>query len=130
MRCIVATVVVVFAGCGVAQYRDVSGERGLAGQRFVSTAELLIHAVTVEPAYKRIIHHYVITPMPGFGGPEVLFRKSLPPGTEIQEITAQQCSNCLLGRDRVLVNVAAYTDNPASIATEHLNIELFSQVGE
>jgi hypothetical protein len=82
---------------GMVHFDDVSEDPryvGLVGRRFVSTVEGRIHGVTNERNYRPPIEVYVVTPLPGFGGPEVLSTLKLPKGTVVEVLKVMRCDDC------------------------------------
>lgn len=86
------------AGCPQAKYQDASDAEqysDLAGSRYQTNAELVLHGVSYDRGPKKTIDEYVITEKPGFGGPEVITRATLKKGTTLQIKRVLVCTNCL-----------------------------------
>jgi hypothetical protein len=87
-------VAVALHGC-TARYRDASTEHPLLLNRTIrATQPIVLHAVTTIHYPKQVIDEYHITKEPGFGGPEVIFRRKFPAGTTLRILQVQHCSNC------------------------------------
>jgi hypothetical protein len=97
---VLATAVFLFALEGIfailpdAEYEEVA-DPVLPVGRWRSTAPSVIHGITVERNYEAVVSYFTITPEPGIAGPEVLIRQDLPPGTEIDVLRVERCTNCL-----------------------------------
>jgi hypothetical protein len=69
------------AGCGMKEYADASvlpENARLIGKEFRTPTDAVIHGVTLDRNYKKVVDIYVITDKPGFDGPEVVSRSVLP----------------------------------------------------
>ncbi|MES9906776.1 MAG: hypothetical protein ABW168_29365 [Sedimenticola sp.] len=80
------------------EYEDVSSHMQysrLIGNRFETLAPLVVHGVTLDQNYKKVIEVFVVTVEPGFGGPEVLMRRDLPVGSIVSIEKVLRCSTCL-----------------------------------
>ena len=138
--CVVKTIssIIVFlagltllAGCR-ANYSDVSSDAkyaDLVGQEIRLIQDFRIHAVTLSGSPSDQIDAYSITPMPGFGGRHVPFRKSLRSGTVLRILKVMHCSNCLdwgFGKIHFVVEPPSekYSDHEVSLraffGAEHL----------
>jgi hypothetical protein len=82
---------------GMVHFEDVSDYPryvALVGRRFVSTVAGRIHGVTNDRNYRPPIDEYVVTPLPGFGGREVLSTMKLPKGTVVEVLQVMRCDDC------------------------------------
>lgn len=73
----------VLSGC-ISNPDDISNQQPYSsalGYRFESKIDLLAHGVNMEKNYKGGTQLISITPPPGFGGPEVEFKKIIPKNT-------------------------------------------------
>lgn len=98
---LVSAAVVMMSGCNLlaARYVDASQEPGV--REIVSTSrttntELLLLGIDSYPGRNAIVY-YKLTPFPGFDGPEVLSRSTLPQGTVLRVTGARRCTNCQSG---------------------------------
>ena len=100
-RALVAcTSATLLTSCGEAEYRDISStpaQKATIGQICEVVTGLRAHGVTrkIEREKKT---DYVSIWNPGFTGPEMTWALTLPPGTKIQVLEAQECSNCPIDR--------------------------------
>jgi hypothetical protein len=90
----------VLVACGEAEYRDISStpeQRSSIGLICEVVSGLRAHGVTrnIERDKKT---DYVSIWNPGFTGPEMTWAMTLPPGTQVRVLEAQECSNCPLDR--------------------------------
>ncbi len=95
-------------GCLITEWEDVSSEpefSGLIGVVLISNEPLRAHGVTMEPNYEKILDHYSITPLPGFGGPEVLSAIILPQGTKFQITRALRCIDCFFKQEDLVLKI-------------------------
>lgn len=88
----------LLGGCDLltAKYVDISGEpavREIVSTSRTTTEDLLILGIDSYPS-KKEIKYYVLVPLPGFDGPEVLSRSVLPRGTKLYFTGARKCTNC------------------------------------
>jgi hypothetical protein len=87
----------LLSGCGMSEYKDVSAEpkyHDLIGQNLEAISDLRLHAVTLDRNYAKHVDTCVITTLPGFSGPEVIFQRPIPAGTEFQVLAVRECTNC------------------------------------
>ena len=92
-----ATVLLLLAGCGMSEYEDITANTShsqLIGQRLEARSQLYIHAVTLDPNYAKRVDLYSVTPPPGFSGPELIYRDTLPAGTGFKVLSVRRCTNC------------------------------------
>jgi len=110
-RLLLAALVVLSSGCVTAEYEDASSQpayAGLINAEFHLREVMLIHGVTLDPNYKKVVDVYAITPKPGIGGPEVLSREELSVGTTIRIRKVLRCINCFFGGgDELVVELPA-----------------------
>lgn len=96
-------------GCGIAEYDDISSDEKYAhliGAKYQSLQKLRLHAVTLDPNYRKQIDIYSITEYPGFGGPEVIYTKQLKPDSVFLIKAIIQCNNCLFdSRIKIVVGI-------------------------
>ena len=98
-----AALSLLLAGCGMANYEDVSSDAAytrLIGEQLEAKSQLYVHAVTLDPSYAKRVDLYSVTVPPGFSGPEVIHRDTFPSGTAFQVLSVRRCTNCPLD-DRV-----------------------------
>jgi hypothetical protein len=84
----------------MADYQNVSSRpeySDLINRSYRSRDVMLIHGVTRDRNYKKVVDLYALTPRPGFGGSEVLSRDELPVGTTIRVLKVLECTNCIFG---------------------------------
>ena len=88
----------LLAGCR-AEYKDISGEREFSeyiGQKYRLKADMDYSGVNAPPGYSDEIHFYVISSRdPGWSGPEVVTRETLPIGAIVIITKVEECENCL-----------------------------------
>lgn len=80
-------------------FEDVSDRpeyAALVGQHLVSTAEARIYGISNDRNYAPVLGGFVVTGLPGIGGPEVLSEASLPKGTIIEVLEIRRCTDCYL----------------------------------
>ncbi len=90
----------VLVACGEAEYRDISStpeQRTSIGQICEVVSGLRAHGVTRNIERNKETD-YVSIWNPGFTGPEMTWAMTLPPGTQVRVLEAQECSNCPLDR--------------------------------
>ena len=107
-----AAVALVLSGCGMVSFEDVSSEptyKPLIGRQLQAPSELMLFGVTRDRNYAKRVDICVLTPRPGFDGPEVVTRAVLPAGTTFTVLSVQRCTNCLFG-ERVELLVSARTE--------------------
>ena len=83
-----------------ATYVDTSGGSEyshLIGQESTALKELFFYHVSIEPNYGPTPSFCVVAAPPGFGGPEVLSKHTLPIGTNAVVTSVQRCTNCWFG---------------------------------
>lgn len=114
----------LLSSCIMAEYDDVSAEpayRDLVGRRLRSQSLLHIHAVTLDRNYAPVIGQYSITAPPGFDGPEVLSRDTLPAGTVFKTLSVRRCTNCLFqNKVDLMVELPPFSDAPVELSYELL----------
>jgi len=67
---------------------------------------LLVHGVTLDPNYKKVVDVYSITPKPGLAGPEILSQDVSPIGSTIRVLKVEHCTNCIFGGgDQIVVEL-------------------------
>lgn len=114
--------VALLSGCSSnAKYHDVSTDfPGLRNRALVATEPVILHAVAIAHYPRKIIDEYHITERPGIGGPEVIFRKELPPGTKLRITNVEDCSNCWYDGLRAVVAPPSpeYADHPVSVSLD------------
>jgi hypothetical protein len=99
-RLSVILLTVLSTGCGMARYDDISSQPeyvGLINTTYRSREVMLIHGVTLDANYAKVVDIYSLTPKPGMGGPEILSRDTLPVGTTIRVARVLGCTNCIFG---------------------------------
>jgi len=90
-----AVISLLLVGC-MAQYEDVSADsthRELIGRDFQTTSDLLVHGVTLDRSYDKRVDLCSVTPKPGFSGPEVITRQTLPAGTRLHVVAVRKFTN-------------------------------------
>ena len=131
-------ILTLLLGCWFSRFEDVSDDprySSYIGRTYQSVAESLLIAVTMERDYAPILDHYVIAPLPGFTGPEVLSRAPLPPGTLLRVARVERCTNCLPFENRIelIVVIEGITNKDAAVrlSLKALDAEapLFLQTG-
>ncbi|WP_369939665.1 hypothetical protein [Xanthomonas medicagonis] len=100
------------SGCDLltTKYVDASEEAGvreIVSTSRTTTTELLLLGIDSYPSQKRI-EYYVLVPVPGFDGPEVLSRALLPQGAGLYFTGAQRCINCSPESMRLSVKVGGF----------------------
>jgi hypothetical protein len=98
-----AAIALLVSSCVMSEYKDVSAApayRNLVGQRLETTSPTLLHAVTLDRNYAKHVDSCTIQPPPGFTGPELIYRRSMPAGTTFQVLAVRECTNCPID-DRV-----------------------------
>jgi hypothetical protein len=92
-----AAIAAFLTGCGMSEYEDISSDpryHPLIGQQLEATSELYLHAVTLDRNYAKRVDACSITIPPGFSGPEVIYRHTLPVGSTFHILSVQRCTNC------------------------------------
>jgi hypothetical protein len=92
-----AALAAVLTGCGMSEYEDISSDpryHPLVGQQLEATSDLYLHAVTLDRNYAKRVDTCSITMPPGFGGPELVYRRTLPAGTTFHVLSVRRCTNC------------------------------------
>ena len=121
----------LLAGCYFVSYEDASKDprySHFVGSHYRSTERLAIHGITMERDYSPVLDHYTVTDLPGFGGREVLSKKTLHSGTTVKVLRVLRCTDCFLdtpfgGRVEVVVEVtssADYQNAPVKIDIRYL----------
>lgn len=106
IRTIVAVLVfgfLVIASCDTVQkYENVSLDpayRSYVGALYEFKVAMHISGVNAPPGYKKRVDYYVVNPAsPSWGGPELITRDTLPPGTAVEVESVHRCTNCLFGK--------------------------------
>lgn len=109
------TLATCLVGCR-AKYEDVTSEQefaSLVGKSFVVKGDWIIHGVS--DSYDPPIDYFVITPRPGFTGPEVLSRRSMTSGTILRVDAVRRCTNCVPSSVRFLVSISEMKSPSAPI---------------
>lgn len=116
-------------GCTTAAtYADVSAQlayRELTGARYELRVPMHLSGVNAPPGYEKTIDFYTVSPAsPGWSGPELVSRCTLPPGTWVAVRGVRRCTNCPFEtRVEALVEIAGVTVDarfPVSISLEYL----------
>jgi hypothetical protein len=120
-RIVAITLAISIAGCEFATYRDVSSRvenAALIGQEYRTHEEVLIHAVTMDPNYRKVTDIYTLTPKPGFAGREVVFQRPLPAGSLLRVVRVEECTNWWCYRTQLIVELPgmAFGDHPISVS--------------
>jgi hypothetical protein len=90
------------SGCLITQWKDVSSEseyHSIVELELTSKERLVAHGITMERNHEKILHHYSVTVLPGFSGPEVLSVTQLPVGTKFKIVKVLQCADCPFKRE-------------------------------
>lgn len=85
-------------GCQAAQYQDDSISEKyaeLVGGAYKTLDDLIVHGVTYDRNYKKVLSEYLVTNKPGFGGPEVLSSATLKAGAVIRVNRVTRCTSCV-----------------------------------
>jgi hypothetical protein len=113
-RGLIALIVMVMSvsGCDLlaTKYVDASEEAGvreIVSTSRTTTTELLLLGIDSYPSQKQI-EYYVLVPVPGFDGPEVLSRALLPQGARLYFTGAQRCISCSPESVRLSVKVDGF----------------------
>lgn len=90
------------AGCSTVQrFEDVSAAsayRTYVGGVYALKVEMHLSGVHAPPGYGQSIDYYVVNPsVPGWSGPELITRETLPVGTALRVESVHRCTNCFLG---------------------------------
>ncbi len=99
-RSMIILLTVLSTGCTMARHEDVSSRPehvDLINTTYRSREVMLIHGVTLDANYKKVVDIYSLTPKPGMGGPEILSQDELPVGTTIRVVKVLACTNCIFG---------------------------------
>lgn len=81
----------------MSEYEDISSDpryHPLVGQQLEATSDLYLHAVTLDRNYAKRVDACSITAPPGFSGPELIYRHTLPAGTTFHILGIRRCANC------------------------------------
>ena len=87
----------VLSSC-TASYEDVSHSPAFAARRGEACAlssDVVAHGIRRELSAAKQTDYVVISPSPGFDGPEVTFREALGSGIVLTIAGARQCTNCI-----------------------------------
>ncbi len=68
----------------------------LINTNYKTKERLLIYGINMDKTIQQVVHQYSVVNEPGFSGPEVITRDSLPIGTIIQVKKVLSCTNCYL----------------------------------
>lgn len=91
--------IAVTAGCGPAQYEDVSNlptYSALVGNKYRTLRHLQVLGITTDRDYEPVVDYYLIMGTPSIAGPEVAERRALPAGSLVEVVNAMLCTNCVL----------------------------------
>lgn len=118
--CLVLALIVTSCSVPASKYENVSHEKrfqGLLGSRKFTKSEFLVLGIDSYPSQRKT-KYFLLVPQPGFEGPEVLSRASLPAGAEVKIIGAEACTNCGNTSERFLVEVVGLdADKPVYLNT-------------
>ena len=135
-RLLVAFLALLSTGCLMARYEDVSSRPeyvDLINTSYRSREVMLIHGVTLDANYKKVVDVYSITPRPGIGGPEILSQDQLPVGTSVRVVRVLACTNCIFGGgDRIeveLPDLAKYAAHRTTIEFSFGGRDILLKVG-
>ena len=113
---------VLSTGCMTARHEDISSRPeyvDLINTTYRSREVMLIHGVTLDANYKKVVDIYSLTPKPGIGGPEILSQDELPVGTTIRVVRVLACMNCIFGGgdelEVELPTLTKYASHPTTI---------------
>ena len=114
-------------GCQAAQYQDDSSAEkysGLVGNTYQTLDDFLIHGVTHDKNYEKVIDEYVVTNRPGFGGPEVIERTVLRAGAVIRINKVLRCTSCAYSGIKYVIEISpSQTDSLAPISLKAIGGE-------
>ena len=106
----------LLTGCNAkSEYVDVSDREiysNIVGRSFDTLAPLVLHGITLAENYEKKIDMFSVTIMPGFGGREVISRKTLPIGSRFSIVKVWQCSTC----------IPSYVEYEIDLHSENLNM--------
>ena len=128
-RVLICSLLIGVSGCYFASHEDVTTDplySAVVNKHYRATAKTIIHGVTMDRNYAKVLDHYSVMVVPGFGGREVLSKDELPPGTEFQVLKVMVCTDCYLDfgeRVHLVVKVtssAAYDAAPVNVPYEYV----------
>jgi hypothetical protein len=126
----------LITGCYLVSFEDVSTQpqySSYVGKHYRSAQPTKIYRISMEQNYKREPSVYVVTPLPGISGPEVLSGASLPVGTTLQVLKVMRCTDCYLDfKERVyvvvrLISTSEFNDRQIQVDNELLGT-IFAEV--
>ena len=109
----------LMGGC-ISTYEDVSKTPEFSdrvGQICTISIPLIAHGISKELGSAKKTDYFSITSRPGFNGPEVTSRETVPAGSTLTIVGAKRCTNCLRTDVKYLVTTSAL---PALRAREAL----------
>jgi len=95
---LISIVILLLLGCTPAKYSDVSADskyKELIGRVFVTQSELQAIGVSFDANYSEQVDYVFLEPNPGFNGPEVIFKQTLPKGIELEVTGIMKTSQLL-----------------------------------
>jgi hypothetical protein len=96
-KIIVVTLALLLAACR-AEYKEISNDPEFSkyvGLKYKLKSDMDYSGVNLPPGYSDEIHIYVISSRdPGWSGPEVVTRETLPTGSIIIINKVEECTNC------------------------------------
>jgi len=109
MRFSYSVLILLLVACSLprSEYVDVSHEQrfqGLLGVPRITKSDLLLLGIDSYPS-KNQISYFMLMPRPGFEGPEVLSRSSLPSGSVVRIVGVESCTNCGSKSNRFVLEV-------------------------
>jgi hypothetical protein len=128
---LVAWLLLGMVGCTSKEFRDVSNDASIShfmGTAYKTKTELIICGIAKDIGYPKVVDYYTVMEPPGIDGPEVVSRRTIPPGTSIKILRIERCSNCLpfLSELRWVVVVnsdTTFKDRPVVIDASRIDIE-------
>lgn len=89
----------LLGGCNTPQrHEDVSTSpafRAYVGATYRLKVPMHLSGVNAPPGYGKTVDYYVVNPTtPGWRGPELITRHTLPAGTEVTVRSVRRCVNC------------------------------------
>ncbi len=94
-----ALAVMYYATYTIVDFDDISSNPkyvNIISQSYKTKIMLRVHGVNMDPVIGKDIHEYLVTPIPGIGGREIITKDSLNIGSVIRVDKVLLCSNCLL----------------------------------
>jgi hypothetical protein len=119
----------LIAGCYLVSFEDVSSQPQYSyyiGKHYRSIQPTKIYRISMQQNYKREPSVYIVKPLPGISGPEVLSGASLPVGTTFQVLKVMRCTDCYLDfKERVnvvvrLTSTSEFNDGEIQVDNELL----------